>query len=126
MGMMDYVAGKCPSCGEEFDLQTKLGDCIMCTYTIDSDVTDFPSVPEHGEFRLLLKDDCYHCKAKIVAVIIDGKINRWEHTGKFDMMEMHWGSIGGPGEIGVTDVDGMSKANTDAFIESCLPKNDKE
>lgn len=36
MGLYDSIYAKCPNCGEEIEFQTKSGDCLMGSYTIEN------------------------------------------------------------------------------------------
>jgi hypothetical protein len=40
MGMFDTVIVPCPECGTEHDFQSKGGDCILATYTLDDAPAD--------------------------------------------------------------------------------------
>lgn len=64
MGMYDTLKGKCPSCGEEVELQSKAGLCLLGMYNLKK-------IPVEIANDLNLKfeehqNKCEHCGTKFV------------------------------------------------------------
>lgn len=55
MGMFDTVYLTCPHCNEEIDCQTKSGECMLNSYTIDNMPMSIPSA-------MLGFNHCYRCQ----------------------------------------------------------------
>lgn len=36
MGLYDCIYSQCPKCGDELEFQTKSGDCLLESYTIEN------------------------------------------------------------------------------------------
>ena len=52
MGMFDSVKVPCPKCGELYEAQSKGGDCLLRTYSLDEAPADVLSdVNRHAPFR---------------------------------------------------------------------------
>ena len=72
MGCYEMIHGKCPSCGKDFTVQSKLGDCAMVNLNIDS---EFPGLPEELYSKnILLKERCFECGGKIVMILMNDQI----------------------------------------------------
>jgi hypothetical protein len=57
MGMFDYVDATCPQCGGSMKGQTKAGDCMLNTYTVEDEMDAHEAAIVDGETL-----DCEFCK----------------------------------------------------------------
>ena len=90
MGCFDTIVGKCPVCHEDFDIQTKLGDCLLGTLGIGD---AFPFGDE-GSCKVFLHTPCPKGHF-IMMVIRDRQISAFEDPlddFDFDYIEGYWGN----------------------------------
>jgi NMD protein affecting ribosome stability and mRNA decay len=67
MGLFDRVMGRCPSCGEPMEFQSKAGDCILAEF-------DIVSVPAEVAKDMHGKGwQCNRC-GKVVYLVLDEEV----------------------------------------------------
>ena len=77
----------CPNCGEEADVQTKLGECALDSWEIGE-----KTILKDGLYRS--KDGCYKCNCKPTIEIKDGIfVKMYLDPPSGTMQEMHWGYL---------------------------------
>lgn len=120
MGMYDTIIGECPVCGDEFEAQTTLGECLLRELTV-GDEFEF-SFEHHGDMRIVLKDRCVNGHS-ILMVINDGRIEQFrKFDGLYDVKEKSWGNVETKGDNGM---DMKKKEKLIEIVEEAFEKWEK-
>jgi hypothetical protein len=92
MGMYDTFVGRCPSCGRDFEIQTKLFSDTMRTIGVGDLIVGGVADVRLLYSRLRLKGTCGNCESPIVASFAHSRLVRFVRDGA-SFAEGPWGAL---------------------------------